>query len=89
MTDWEPLARPILRGLARYDPGPSRDALRAGHGLDDLEPLNWNEDLFGPPPECSRPLPRRSRRRRFYPERAFADFRNARRRLARRAAERA
>ena len=26
MTDWEALARPSLRGLERYDPGPSRDA---------------------------------------------------------------
>ena len=25
MTDWEALARPSLRGLERYDPGPSRD----------------------------------------------------------------
>ena len=49
MIDWDALARPSLRGLVRYDPGPSRDALKAEHGLAELEPLNWNEDRFEPP----------------------------------------
>ena len=78
MTDWEALARPWLRGLERYDPGQTRDALKAEHGLEELEPLNWNEDLFGPPARRARG--RRGgavERARFYPERAFADFRDA------------
>ena len=29
MTDWDALARPSLRGLERYDPGASRDELKA------------------------------------------------------------
>jgi histidinol-phosphate aminotransferase len=77
MTDWQALARPSLRGLERYDPGPTRDTLKQRHGLDDLEPLNWNEDLFGPPQAAldaaSAELVRSSR----YPERAFSDFRDA------------
>ena len=52
MTDWEALARPSLHGLERYDPGPSRDQMKERHGLAELEPLNWNEDLFGPPAEA-------------------------------------
>jgi len=77
MTDWERLARPSLRGLARYDPGPTRDELRARHGLADLEPLNWNEDLFGPPQEALDAAADELRRASLYPERAFADFRDA------------
>ena len=30
VTDGEPLARPWLRGLERYSPGPSRDQLKGG-----------------------------------------------------------
>ena len=52
MTDWDRLARPSLRGLERYDPGDTRDELKERHGLAELEPLNWNEDLFGPPQEA-------------------------------------
>ena len=55
MTDWEALARPSLQGLERYDPGPSRDQMKERHGLAELEPLNWNEDLFGPPQEVRVP----------------------------------
>jgi histidinol-phosphate aminotransferase len=77
MTDWERLARPSLRGLARYDPGPTRDELRARHGLADLEPLNWNEDLFGPPQEALDAAAEELARASLYPERAFADFRDA------------
>ena len=77
MTDWERLARPSLRGLARYDPGPTRDELRARHGLADLEPLNWNEDLFGPPQEALDAAADELRRASLYPERAFAEFRDA------------
>jgi histidinol-phosphate aminotransferase len=75
VTDWERLARPSLRGLQRYDPGPTRDALRQRHGLSELEPLNWNEDLFGPPSYVLEAATAELRNAQFYPERAYADFR--------------
>ena len=77
MIDWEQLARPSLRGLERYDPGPSRDALREAHGLDALDPLHWNEDLFGPPAYVLEAAVEAVSKASFYPERAFADFRSA------------
>ena len=77
MTDWDALARDSLRDLKRYDPGPSRDQLKQLHGLDDLEPLNWNEDLFGPPQAALDAAAEELRHASRYPERAFADFRDA------------
>jgi histidinol-phosphate aminotransferase len=77
VTDWDALARPSLRGLERYDPGPSRDALRERHGLDQLEPLNWNEDRFGPPEEVLAAARAEIGNVALYPERAYADFRDA------------
>jgi histidinol-phosphate aminotransferase len=77
MTDWDRLARPSLRGLERYDPGDSRDTLKERHGLTELEPLNWNEDLFGPPQEALDAAAAELARVPLYPERAFADFRDA------------
>jgi histidinol-phosphate aminotransferase len=77
MTDWQQLARPSLRGLERYDPGPSRDVLKHSHQLDELEPLNWNEDLFGPPQAALEAAAAELGRSWLYPERAFADFRDA------------
>jgi histidinol-phosphate aminotransferase len=77
MPDWQQLARPSLQGLERYDPGPSRDALKHEHGLSDLEPLNWNEDLFGPPARALDAAVAEVARASLYPERAFADFRDA------------
>src|SRR5205085_5551602 len=77
MTDWDRLARPSLRGLERYDPGPTRDALRAQHGLEALEPLNWNEDRFGPPQAALDAAAAELRNAPLYPERAYADFREA------------
>lgn len=77
MTDWDALARPSLRGLERYDPGLSRDALRERHGLDELEPLNWNEDRFGPPGEVLAAARAEIGNVALYPERAYADFRDA------------
>ena len=77
MTDWDALARPSLRGLERYDPGLSRDALRERHGLDELEPLNWNEDRFGPPEEVLEAARAEVGNVALYPERAYADFREA------------
>lgn len=77
MTDWDRLARPSLRGLERYDPGDTRDVLKERHGLEELKPLNWNEDLFGPPPEALDAARAELARAPLYPERAFADFRDA------------
>jgi histidinol-phosphate aminotransferase len=77
VIDWEGRARPTLRGLERYDPGPSRDALRERHGLAELDPLHWNEDLFGPPAHVLEAAGTAVARANFYPERAYADFREA------------
>jgi histidinol-phosphate aminotransferase len=77
MIDWERRARPTLRGLERYDPGPSRDALRDRHGLAELDPLHWNEDLFGPPAHVLEAASEAVAKANFYPERAYADFREA------------
>ena len=77
MTDWESIARPSLRGLVRYDPGETRDALRARLGLDHIEPLNWNEDRFGPPPDVLAAAAAELDNVALYPERLYADFRDA------------
>ncbi|HEY3765690.1 MAG TPA: aminotransferase class I/II-fold pyridoxal phosphate-dependent enzyme [Gaiellales bacterium] len=76
-VDWAQLARPSLAGLDPYDPGASRDAIKAEHGLADLQPLNWNEDMFGPPPGALDAAAAEVRRAALYPERAYADFRAA------------
>jgi histidinol-phosphate aminotransferase len=75
VIDWDALARPSLRGLVRYDPGPSRDALKAEHGLAQLEPLNWNEDRFEPPRQVLEAAAAEVFNAALYPERLFADFR--------------
>ncbi len=75
MIDWDALARPSLQGLVRYDPGPSRDALKARHGLGELEPLNWNEDRFEPPQRVLEAAAAEVFNAALYPERLFADFR--------------
>ena len=75
MIDWDALARPSLHGLVRYDPGPSRDALKARHGLTALEPLNWNEDRFEPPQRVLEAAAAEVFNAALYPERLFADFR--------------
>ena len=75
MIDWDALARPSLRGLVRYDPGPSRDELKAEHGLAELEPLNWNEDRFEPPQRVLEAAAAEVFNAALYPERLFADFR--------------
>ena len=75
MIDWDALARPSLQGLVRYDPGPSRDALKARHGLSELEPLNWNEDRFEPPQGVLEAAAAEVFNAALYPERLFADFR--------------
>jgi histidinol-phosphate aminotransferase len=76
-VDWGALARPSLRGLEPYDPGETRDELAERHGLGELHPLNWNEDLFGPPEEVLAAARAEVARAPLYPERAFADFRAA------------
>ena len=75
VIDWDALARPSLRGLVRYDPGPSRDDLKAEHGLAELEPLNWNEDRFEPPRRVLEAAAAEVFNAALYPERLFADFR--------------
>jgi histidinol-phosphate aminotransferase len=75
VIDWDALARPSLRGLVRYDPGKSRDALKAEHGLSELEPLNWNEDRFEPPQRVLEAAAAEVFNAALYPERLFADFR--------------
>jgi histidinol-phosphate aminotransferase len=75
VIDWDALARPSLLGLVRYDPGPSRDTLKAEHGLSELEPLNWNEDRFEPPQRVLEAAAAEVFNAALYPERLFADFR--------------
>jgi histidinol-phosphate aminotransferase len=77
MTDWKRLARPSLRDLTPYHPGLTRDELKDQLGLESLEPLNWNEDLFGPPQEALDAAAAELQNAPFYPERAYADFRDA------------
>ena len=74
MTDWTRIARPSLAGLTPYHPGLTRDELKEQLGLDELEPLNWNEDLFGPPQVVLDAAAAELRNAAFYPERAYADF---------------
>ena len=76
MIDWDALARPSLRGLVRYDPGESRDSLKARHGLSALEPLNWNEDRFEPPRHVLEAAAAEVFNAALYPEHLFADFRS-------------
>jgi histidinol-phosphate aminotransferase len=75
VIDWDALARPSLRDLVRYDPGLSRDALKAQYGLSELEPLNWNEDRFEPPRRVLEAAAAEVFNAALYPERLFADFR--------------
>ena len=74
MTDWTRIARPSLAELTPYHPGLTRDELKEQLGLDELEPLNWNEDLFGPSQVVLDAAAAELRNAAFYPERAYADF---------------
>ena len=76
-VDWAQLARPSLAGIEPYDPGESRDELKERHGLADLAPLNWNEDLFGPPQHVLDAAAAEVARAALYPEQAYSDFRAA------------
>jgi histidinol-phosphate aminotransferase len=75
VIDWDALARPSLRGLVRYDPGQSRDAIKSQLGLDALEPLHWNEDRFEPPRRVLEAAAAEVFNAALYPEHLFADFR--------------
>jgi histidinol-phosphate aminotransferase len=75
MTDWDALARPSLQGLVRYDPGQSRDSIRAELGLAELEPLHWNEDRFEPPRRVLEAAAAEVFNAALYPEHLFADLR--------------
>ena len=81
MTDWDALARPSLRGLEPYDPGPSREEL-ARHGLEALEPLHWNEDRFEPPRAALEAAADEVFNAALYPERALRRLPRRRRRAA-------
>jgi len=76
-TDWSRIARPSLAGIEPYDPGETRDELKDRLGLTDLVPLNWNEDLFGPPQHVLDAAAAEIARAPLYPERAYGDFRTA------------
>jgi histidinol-phosphate aminotransferase len=76
MIDWDALAKPSLNGLVRYDPGKSRDSLKAELGLDALEPLHWNEDRFEPPRRVLEAAAAEVFNAALYPEHLFADFRD-------------
>jgi histidinol-phosphate aminotransferase len=76
-TDWSRIARPSLAGIEPYDPGETRDEVKERLGLADLVPLNWNEDLFGPPRHVLDAGAAELERAPLYPERAYADFRAA------------
>jgi histidinol-phosphate aminotransferase len=76
-TDWSRIARPSLAGIEPYDPGETRDEVKDRLGLTDLVPLNWNEDLFGPPQHVLDAAAAEIARAPLYPERAYADFRAA------------
>ena len=76
-TDWQSMARPALRGLESYSPGLSREELRQKHGVDELVPLHWNEDLFGPPEWVFQAAAEELQNASLYPEGAFARFRDA------------
>jgi histidinol-phosphate aminotransferase len=76
-TDWSRLARPSLAGIEPYDPGETRDELKDRLGLADLTPLNWNEDLFGPPQHVLDAAAAEVARAPLYPERVYGDFRAA------------
>src|SRR6185437_4383215 len=76
-TDWSRIARPSLAGIEPYDPGETRDEVKDRLGLADLVPLNWNEDLFGPPQHVLDAAVAEVARAPLYPERAYGDFRAA------------
>ena len=74
---WNRLAKASLHGLGRYDPRPPNDDRADELRWLETAPLNWNEDLFGPPEyvlaAAARALPSVWR----YPESAYEEFRAA------------
>jgi histidinol-phosphate aminotransferase len=77
MTDWSRLVKPSLLGLEPYRPGPSVAELRGLHGVDAIEKLNWNEDLFGPLPGAIDAVREELTNVWRYPEQAYSDLRGA------------
>lgn len=68
-------ARPALRSVRSYDPGPSVADLAAQYGVDGLHKLNWNEDLFGLLPGVGEAVNAELSRAALYPEQSYSDFR--------------
>ena len=77
MTDWSRLVKPSLLGLEPYRPGPGVSELQRVHGVDSIEKLNWNEDLFGPLPGALDAVQEELANLWRYPEQAYSDLRNA------------
>ena len=57
-------------------PAPAATPSRPQYGLDELEPLNWNEDRFEPPQRVLEAAAAEVFNAALYPERLFADFRD-------------
>ena len=77
MTDWSRLVKPSLLGVDPYDPGESLSALKERYGLDEIWKLNWNEHLFGPFDGVLDAVEAELENAWQYPEKAYADFREA------------
>jgi histidinol-phosphate aminotransferase len=77
MTDWSRLVKPSLLGLEPYRPGARVADLAVEHGLDRIEKLNWNEDLFGPLPGALQAVEAELAKAWMYPEQAYDDLRDA------------
>jgi len=70
------LARPTLRSVVEYDPGPSIAELEARYGVVGMVKLNWNEDLFGLLPGVQDAVVGElAAAASLYPEQAYDDFR--------------
>ena len=77
MTDWSKLVKPSLVGVDPYDPGASLSELMERYDLDEIWKLNWNEHLFGPFDGVLEAARAELENAWQYPEKAYADFREA------------
>jgi histidinol-phosphate aminotransferase len=77
VADWSHLVKPSLVGIAPYEPGESVGELRERYGLEEVLKLNWNEGLFGPAPGVLDAAAEELANAWMYPERAYADLRDA------------
>src|SRR5919204_3774339 len=75
MATLRPLARPPLRSVLPYDPGPSVSELKARYHVDEIVKLNWNENLFGLLPGVREAIIDEIDSAQLYPEQAYSDFR--------------